>query len=261
MIRLLYSENLKIYNRKSTWVMLAILIFWTLFTVVSNRDLDNSLFLNIWGRIANQLSFIFLINLFTVIIASGIIANEFNWGTIKLLLIRPVRRGRVLLAKYLAVLLFGALLMTILFTLSLSINLLLDLFGKSGAGAALESVPEQKLWFNSLKGVILAYGLKYIEVVIYGTLALMLSALSKSNALTIGSVLMMMILGPELARLFAEKAWAKYILFNNLNLPQYLNGESLLPGMSMQFSLAVLGLYGVVFYMITWVVFVKQDVL
>src|SRR5699024_3977807 len=48
-----------------------------------------------------------IISLFTIIIAAGVVAHEFRWGTIKLLLIRPISRSAILLSKYISVLLFA----------------------------------------------------------------------------------------------------------------------------------------------------------
>lgn len=51
--------------------------------------------------------------LLTVIVAAGIVASEFSQGTIKMLLTRPVKRWKIMTSKYMAVLLFGFLLMLI----------------------------------------------------------------------------------------------------------------------------------------------------
>ncbi|WP_441895000.1 ABC transporter permease [Paenibacillus sp. YAF4_2] len=57
-----------------------------------------------------------------MIIAGDIIAAEFSTGTIKLLLIRPSSRIKILLSKYLAMLLFSMVLLLILFVISFLIN-------------------------------------------------------------------------------------------------------------------------------------------
>lgn len=53
--------------------------------------------------------------LFVITVAAGIVANEFSWGTVKLLVIRPISRFKILLAKYVTVLLFALALLFILF--------------------------------------------------------------------------------------------------------------------------------------------------
>ena len=46
-----------------------------------------------------------MVSIFTIIVAGGIVAGEFSTGTIKLLLIRPINRTKILVSKYLATLL------------------------------------------------------------------------------------------------------------------------------------------------------------
>ncbi|MBB5324649.1 ABC-type transport system involved in multi-copper enzyme maturation permease subunit [Anoxybacillus tepidamans] len=57
-----------------------------------------------------------------------------------------------------------------------------------------------------------------------------------------------------------EIQWAKYILFANTNLAQYIDGTPLVKGMTMPFSLAVLLVYFVAFNAVTWWTFQKRDV-
>lgn len=214
----------------------------------------------IWGLVAGQISALFLINIFTIIIAGGMVAHEHNWGTIKLLLIRPVNRSRILLAKYMALILFGLFLLTLLFFEALAVNGIW-LAVTHGKGFISGVLSEQKPWFDSLGGVLLLYGLRFAEVIIYGTFALMLSTVSKSSTLTVGTSLLVMLFGPEVNRMISGQ-WAKYLIFANLDLVRYLKSNpSPWPGMSLEFSIMVLLVYGFVFYWIARTVFVKRDVL
>src|SRR5690625_4603069 len=71
-----------------------------------------------------------IVSLFTIIIAAGIVANEFRWVTIKLFLIRPISRSVILLAKYISVLIFSFI--TLLFVLLFSWIVGAVLFGIDG---------------------------------------------------------------------------------------------------------------------------------
>ena len=265
LLKIIRSENLKIYPPKSTWVMMGFLALLGCYSAVSGRVkplLDQSL----WSAVGAETWLFFLISIFTMIIAAGIVANEFNWGTIKLLLIHPISRAKILLGKYLALLLFGLALTLLLLVLSLVINSvwfglkLTGLTGTSSGSLAGSSAPSV---FNSFGGVLWLYLLKYVDVMVYGTFAFMLSALSKSNALTIGVSLLCMIFGPELTDyLFSNNPLGKLILFSNLNLAQYFGPNPVsTPGMSFQYSALVLIFYVMVFNIITWLIFMKKDVL
>lgn len=62
--------------------------------------------LSAWDAV-DQLTFLYyLVGIFAAIAAAEVVAGEFTWGTIKLLLIRPWTRTKVLASKLLAVLLF-----------------------------------------------------------------------------------------------------------------------------------------------------------
>lgn len=54
---------------------------------------------SMWDFVADSTPLIDFAGLFTIIIAAGIVASEFNWGTIKLLLIRPISRTKILISK------------------------------------------------------------------------------------------------------------------------------------------------------------------
>jgi len=63
----------------------------------------------LWGFMISAPTFTTFASLFAIVIGAGIVAAEFSTGTIKLLLIRPVNRFKILLSKYLATLLFYVL--------------------------------------------------------------------------------------------------------------------------------------------------------
>ncbi len=261
LIKLINSENLKIYSRKSTWVMMGSLILLVFLSSTASWRMGIVPDQNIWGLVAGQISALYLITIFTVIVGGGIVANEYNWGTIKLLLIRPVNRSRILLAKFMAMALFGLLLMALLFVAAFLVNGFLMLVDNNGTGLMYEVLPNKKIWFNSFGGALLLYVLRFAEVLIYGTLAMMISTVSKSNALTIGVSLLTMLFGPEVTNMI-HKPWTKYLFFTNLDLTGYLKGNPpVWPGMSLVFSIIILAFYGLIFYQISRVVFVKRDVL
>lgn len=90
---LVANENMKIYFRVRTWIMLAILVFFSAampaMLYVTGAAMDA------WTVFTWTESFtLYLSAIFTVVIAADIVAGEFAAGTIKLLLIRPLRRGK-----------------------------------------------------------------------------------------------------------------------------------------------------------------------
>ena len=66
---------------------------------------------SIWSFVRDTSNIIQFVGMFSIIIAGGIVASEYNWGTIKLLLIRPIDRGKILVSKYMAVIAFSLMLL------------------------------------------------------------------------------------------------------------------------------------------------------
>lgn len=198
--------------------------------------------------------------LFMIIIAGGIVAGEYSWGTIKMLLIRPISRPKILLSKYAAVVLFGLFMIAILFVVSALIGAVL--FGSSSHSAvhlAYEGgkVVEQ----NMIVYLSKVYLLKSIDVFMLATMAFMISAVFRSSSLAIGISLFLLFVGSNVTMLIAMKYdWAKYLLFANTNLMQYEEGQTLVDGMTIGFSITVLVIYYLVFQLLAFFTFAKRDV-
>jgi ABC-2 type transport system permease protein len=198
--------------------------------------------------------------LFTIIIAAGIVASEFGWGTIKLLLIRPIKRSKILLSKYFTIVLFGILMLAVLFLSSIIVGLLL--FG-TGTGDHVHlaysngHVVEQ----NMILYLVKMYLLSSIDVGMLATMAFMISAVFRNSSLAIGISIFLLVAGSNVTQLLAMKFdWTKYILFANTNLMQYVDGIPLVKGMTLGFSITMLIIYFIVFQVLAFTVFTKRDV-
>lgn len=213
-----------------------------------------------WDFVADSIQLLSLAGLFTIIIAAGIVANEFNWGTIKLLLIRPLSRIKILLSKYLTVLLFGFLSIFIIFVFSFILGTILFglpeetypyLFYSNGV------VKEQSI----LMHLISFYGLNSISLFMLTTMAFMISSVFRNSSLAIGISIFLMFMGNTVTLLLANRFdWAKYLLFANTDLTQYFEGTPLVSGMTLSFSISMLVIYFVVFISLAFWVFRKRDV-
>ncbi|WMT41708.1 hypothetical protein RE628_04240 [Paenibacillus sp. D2_2] len=58
----------------------------------------------------------------------------------------------------------------------------------------------------------------------------------------------------------AKYSFTKYLIFANVDLSQYAEGGSPLPGMTMTFSLIVIAVYIALFLIASFVTFKKRDV-
>ncbi|MBY6270506.1 ABC transporter permease [Parageobacillus thermoglucosidasius] len=213
-----------------------------------------------WGYLVDSADIIALITLFTIIVAAGSVASEFSWGTIKLLLIRPASRTKILLSKYIAALLFALFMLLLLFIFSAVIG---------AAAFGIENISEPYLAYQNgtvversmLFHVMQVYALNCADLVMMATFAFMISAVFRNHSLAIGLATFALFVGPQVTALLAMKFdWAKYLLFANTDLTQYIDGTPLVEGMTMPFSIMMLLVYFVIFNGITWLIFRKRDI-
>ncbi|TDG00381.1 ABC transporter permease [Paenibacillus piri] len=245
------NEQMKIYSRTRTWVMLGILVLAiVMMALMMKYAMDVSLN-HAFPFLSLSTNLTWLVFIFSVIIAGDSVASEFTWGTIKLLLIRPVTRSKILAAKYISVFLFLLTLLLVLFIASYFVGLLF--FGLSG------TVNEPDAFTNVLR----AYGLKWVDLLMSVTLAFMISAAFRSSSLAIGlSILLMFTANSVVFILVAFKYnWAKFLLFANTDLsPYFLGGNPPIAGMTLGFSVTVLIVYWIIFYGVAWLLFTKRDI-
>ncbi|MCP3775953.1 ABC transporter permease [Paenibacillus sp. MZ04-78.2] len=250
-IRLIQNEQMKIYTRLRTWIMLAFVVLAVISMGVMMKYVLESEMNHVLQFMGLAAILTPLVTIFSVIVAGDSVASEFTWGTVKLLLIRPASRGKILLAKYISVLLFIVELLLIMLIISYFTGLVL--FGVSGSVSPDGTMPV----------ILQGYGIKAVEIMMTATLAFMISTVFRSSSLAIGlSIFLMFMSGPIVAVLVQLRYdWVKYLLFANTDLTPYLHGgKPVVPGMTLGFSLAVLAGYWIVFYAVSWLLFTKRDV-
>lgn len=313
MLNLLLNENMKIYRRARTWLLVLALILTTIGFLVAqqysakpsqvangnwqasmqqqitndqkmlanmNRGGDwkahvtsrihvNQYHLShnlpptdetLWGNMLNAANLVTVVTVFTVIIAADSVAGEFSTGTIKLLLIRPVSRSKILLAKYISAIAFSVLLLLVLFISAFVVSGLLQGFHDVGVPYVYVSADGVVHVANIVQHAISTYLYQCVQMIIIVTMAFMISSVFRSSSIAIALSVAIMFAGSSVASFLAQFSWAKYFLFENTDLTQYLNGSPNIPGMTMSFSITVLIVYFLLFNILSWVVFKKRDV-
>jgi ABC-2 type transport system permease protein len=201
-----------------------------------------------------------LLTIFSVVIAAASVAEEFTSGTIKLLLIRPWSRSKILLSKYISILLFALLQAAALLASTLLINWLCF-----GVNSSLDET-QQAILFPGESGpfvyMLQYYGMELLSLVVTVTLAFMISTIFRSGGLAIGLSLFLLLGVNNFVLLlgYLEYEWIDYLLFMHLDLTKYIGATTLEDGSNLWFSLGILGAYYVIFIALTWYVFNKRDV-
>lgn len=312
LVALIQNENMKIYRRVGTWVMIGLLVVavvagcilnskfggttnttdWKTELAANNKQFEmdianpdvpdtfkdiqrKQLEINeyrlehniapvegstLWGWTLDAADIIMFVTLFTVIVAAGSVASEFSWGTIKLLMIRPATRGKILLSKYLSTIIFALVLLVILLITSMLIGGIV--YGFDRLDVPHLAYQDGKVVETAmLTHVLSIYGLSSIQLIMLVTFAFMISTVFRSSSLAIGLAIFLMFMGAQVTFIIAQKFdWAKYILFANVDLTQYIDGVPMVKGMTMSFSIMMLVIYFIVFNVLSWFIFRKRDI-
>jgi ABC-2 type transport system permease protein len=208
------------------------------------------------------------IPLMVMVIASDLVSSEHSLGTVKLLLTRPVKRWKVLLSKYLTLILAVSLIIAIAGALSYIISGFV--FGFRGWGAPILTgfnVTETGLNTANVKllslweFLLMDFGLVWFVAVVVGTLSFMLSVLIRSTAAGMGVMLAALISGAILSNMVSSWNSAKYLFMVNLQLTDYLAGNPPpIQGMTLSFSMVVLLIWWAAALFVSFFVFTKKDV-
>lgn len=200
-----------------------------------------------------------------VVIVSGVsISEEFNKGTVKLLLVRPYSRTKILISKLIAV--FITMIIT-----TVAILLLQFIIGGIvyGFGTYMMNVVQFDFTTNSIITLnIFAYlGLIFIcklpIFILIGTLAFALSTLFLNSPLAV-ALPILGYMGSDVINMIAisyKWDWVKYFVTPNWDLSQYLfGGTPMFSGISIEFSITICAIYFVIMIVASIVSFKKRNI-
>ena len=215
--------------------------------------------------IGNNIVFLGII---IVIIAGGIVSNEFQKGTIRLLVIRPNKRWKVLLSKLLTVVVLTAGLALITYIASFITNGILynfkdyfitDLVVKNG------KVSELNYIIHSLGKMTILL----IPIFFVGLLSFSLSTITKNTALSVGLSIFLLV-GYSLIIMILSLINCPFINLTFLpymDYSQFLNPMTLIDNCyayetyyNFTYANVVLLTWGIFIYMISNLIFIKRDI-
>lgn len=209
-------------------------------------------------------TYIAIIVMVVVIVAGVSISEEFNKGTVKLLLVRPYSRTKILISKLIAV--FITMLIT-----TVAILLLQFIIGGIvyGFGTYMMNVVQFDFTNNSIVTLnIFAYlGLIFVcklpIFILIGTLAFALSTLFLNSPLAV-ALPILGYMGSDVINMIAisyKWDWVKYFVTPNWDLSQYLfGGTPMFSGISIEFSITICAIYFVIMLVASIVSFKKRNI-
>lgn len=214
---------------------------------------------NAWSYVKINASLLQLVGVFVIIIAATIVSAEYKHGTIKLLLIRPPSRLKILISKYITVQLYALLLVVVLFILSIILGAIF--FGLNTDYVNLVYQNGEVIERSQFANMVYYYLAHCAMFVVLGTLSFAISTIFRSEAMSIAiSVLAYIVGGTITSILIFFFDWAKYLLFANDPSQYFGDTPTVIEGMSLGFSLTVLVIYWAIFLAIALIVFQKREV-
>ncbi len=205
-----------------------------------------------------------------IILGCAIVSREYSKGTIRLLLIRPVKRWKILLSKVLSVLLLSFIIFA-LYAVITGVSTV-SLFGTEDYNMPVIEMVNHEIVSRHITEIALPPLYKSAVTVLFtGSMSILLSTVFKSTVLGVGLPTITLIGGNLIAMLLLElkyNAVAKFTPFVYLNLWQLIHETGSLsyylediPGyITADFGFIYLLLSSVAMLAITFAVFEKRDV-
>ena len=216
----------------------------------------------------------FLLNVFSkyelfiiitiVLIAGAIVSDEFNKGTIKLLLVRPFSRAKILLAKFITVVI------TVLFIMVVTVILQ---FIVGGIFFGLDSLSIPAVIYDHSTGKLIEMGIfknvlitglgKLPIYILLGTLAFALSTIFNNTPVAI-TITLMGYMASSIINQFAyyyDIKWLKFFVTPNWDFTQFFyGGLPLIKGVTVPFSVVICLIYFAIMISVSFVVFKKRNI-
>lgn len=223
----------------------------------NNGETLRSVFINFF----NEYSFLILV--FGIMIAGGMVSDEFSKGTIKSLLIIPQKRSKILLAKYISLLIMILLIIGVLIVSELLVGGILLGFGSLSVPVVVYNISASDLEIVNVFGYL---GLQIItnlpQIILLTTLAFACSVIVNSTAFSI-VIPFCGIIAAELINGFAlayDIDILNYFVTTNWDFTVYLFGGTSIFGNSLLHAIIVCLVYLIIMLVVTFIVFKRKDI-
>lgn len=225
---------------------------------INNTSDSRGFLLNVFSRY--ELFIIITI----VIIAGAIVSEEFNKGTIKLLLVRPFSRAKILLAKFITVVITVLFIMVVTVILQFMVGGIFFGFDSLSIPAVIYDHSAGKIIEMGIFKNILLTGLGKLPIyVLLGTLAFALSTIFNNTPVAI-TITLMGYMASSIVNQFAyyyDIKWLKFFVTPNWDFTQFFyGGLPLIKGVTVPFSVVICLIYFAIMISVSFVVFKKRNI-
>ena len=199
-----------------------------------------------------------------IVIAGSIVSEEFNRGTIKLLLVKPYSRIKILLSKFIVCMIILVLTISFIYAFQLVVGGIVNGFDGLSTPAIVYNFDTNKVETMNLLAYVALVGLcKLPMYILLVALAFACSTIFANTALAV-AVPFLGYIASSLINQFALYYNIKQIIYfvtPNWDLSYYLfGGTPLFKELTLPFSIAICLIYLIIMLVISCVVFKKRDI-
>ncbi|MBQ1536455.1 MAG: ABC transporter permease subunit, partial [Ruminococcus sp.] len=216
---------------------------------------------NKWSMWMGYSFLIHAVTILLIIFASGSVANEYSHGTIKFLLVNPVKRWKILLSKYCTIISMGIILTAVVFIICGIIASISD-FDNSLKAASLTVKDAQVHRSSAFFVVFKTWALNSLTMLVVVTFTFSVSSFTRKSAAAITLSLVFLLLGATLSSFLSasDSDWGRFLLFSNLDIQNIADGNPLFYGQTVGFAVFVIIEHMAVFLITAFDAFNKKDI-
>ena len=206
---------------------------------------------------------IFLIVMF-MMIAGVIVSEEFNKGTIKLLLIKPYKRSTILASKFITSIIVAIIVIILVALMQFVVSGLIQGFDSfKNPTIIYDHITNNVKQINTIQYLAMQVLGKAPMYILLMTLAFAFSTIFTNSALAI-TISLLGYMGSSVINMLALNLnlnWIKYFVTPNWNLTEYFwGGIPTFEGITLPFSIAIIVTYMVIMLAPTFIVFQKKNI-
>ncbi len=213
-----------------------------------------------WTAFLEEAMLITVVSVIMIVLAGGCVANEFSNGTIKFLLVNPVTRRKIIVSKYLTMVLLSVLMILGVFAAAALVNI--PFFGADFQVPCLTAANGEVVVGSGFLYALKDYLLEGVSLLAMMTMAFMISSMMRSSALAIGIGVTALMGGSMVVALLTQLGcdWGRFLIFANMNLSQTASGNTMFPNQTLGFSVGVLAVHMVIFLITAYDGFTRREV-
>lgn len=238
-------------------------------TKISQYIIEHQLNINKQNNLNYQLRTIIedyeiFIVMLILIVCSTIICDEFKDGTIKLLLIKPYSRGKILLSKYFTTVIVVVISILLIIAMQFIIGGIIFSFESLDIPVVVYDFNKSELIeYSIIQYMLIRIAAKVPFLLILITISFLLGVATTSMIISTTMPLLLYMFSSTITYLAKQYqiSFMRYLVSINWNLQDYLFGKlPEIPFINLQFSIILLTIYFIVLIVLTFIIFKKRNI-